>query len=64
MGPEVCASRFKTQLAHPRHARREPFENVVRRLGLADVRAFGLAWDDCEQLLARLGYKAKVEVSA
>ncbi|HYR58691.1 MAG TPA: hypothetical protein VEO95_08685 [Chthoniobacteraceae bacterium] len=37
---------------------------VVARLGLADVRAFGLAWEDCEELLRKLGYTARVEVSA
>ena len=35
---------------------------VVARLGVADVRAFGLTWDDCEQLLAQLGYAARVEI--
>ena len=25
-----------------------PLRNVIGRLGLADVRAFGLTWDDCE----------------
>ena len=29
--------------------------DVIARLGVADVRTFGLAWEDCEQLLARLG---------
>jgi len=37
---------------------------VVARIGVADVRAFGLAWDDCEALLRRLGYSARVEVVA
>ncbi len=37
---------------------------VVSRLGLADVRAFGLTWDDCEELLERLGYRARVEIVA
>lgn len=37
---------------------------VIGRLGVADVRAFGLAWEDCEALLARLGYKARVEIVA
>jgi hypothetical protein len=37
---------------------------VVSRLGVADVRAFGLTWEDCEQLLARLGYRARVEIVA
>ena len=37
---------------------------VIARLGLADVRAFGLTWDDCEQFLRQLGYAAHVEVAA
>jgi hypothetical protein len=37
---------------------------VVARLGVADVRAFGLAWEDCEQLLHRLGFSPRVEVVA
>jgi len=37
---------------------------VVSRLGLADVRAFGLAWEDCEQLLRQLGYAARVDIVA
>ena len=36
--------------------------SVVSRLGLADVRAFGLTWEDCEQLLGELGYAARVDV--
>lgn len=36
--------------------------NAVARLGVADVRAFGLTWDDCESLLRSLGYDARVEV--
>jgi cobyrinic acid a,c-diamide synthase len=38
--------------------------DVVARLGVADVRAFGLTWDDCEELLGRLGYKARIEIIA
>ena len=37
---------------------------VVSRLGVADVRAFGLAWEDCEQLLRQLGYAARVDIVA
>jgi hypothetical protein len=37
---------------------------VIARLGVADVRAFGLAWDDCEQLLHQLGFSPRVEVVA
>jgi hypothetical protein len=42
----------------------ERIRDVVARLGLADVRAFGLTWEDCEQFLARLGYSAHVEIVA
>jgi cobyrinic acid a,c-diamide synthase len=37
---------------------------VIARLGVADVRAFGLAWEDCEELLRRLGFSPRVEVVA
>ncbi|HVU38288.1 MAG TPA: hypothetical protein VHC95_08135 [Opitutales bacterium] len=37
---------------------------VVARLGVADVRAFGLAWEDCEKLLRQLGYAAKINIVA
>ncbi|MGA3181623.1 MAG: hypothetical protein ABSF38_14875 [Verrucomicrobiota bacterium] len=37
---------------------------VVARLGVADVRAFGLAWEDCEELLRKLGFASRVEVVA
>ena len=37
--------------------------DVISRLGLADVRAFGLTWEDCEDFLARLGYKVNVTVA-
>ena len=38
--------------------------DVVARLGVADVRAFGLTWEDCEQILGRLGYAARVNIVA
>ena len=38
--------------------------NVIARLGVADVRAFGLAWEDCEELLHKLGFAPRVEVVA
>ena len=37
---------------------------VAARLGLADVRAFGLCWDDCEALLRELGFAARIELVA
>ncbi len=42
----------------------ETMRDIVSRLGLADVRAFGLTWEDCEAFLTRLGYQVRVEVSA
>ena len=35
---------------------------VIGRLGVADVRAFGLTWEDCEQLLRRLGFSTRIEI--
>jgi hypothetical protein len=45
------------------------FENprlleIVARLGLADVRAFGLAWEDFQEILQALGLSAKVDLVA
>ncbi len=37
---------------------------VVPRLGVADVRAFGLEWTDCVQMLRQLGYRARIDVVA
>ncbi len=37
---------------------------IVARLGRADVRAFGLTWEECGQLLHQLGYKPHVELTA
>jgi hypothetical protein len=36
---------------------------VIARLGVADVRAFGLTWDDCEEALRQLGYSARVDIA-
>ena len=37
---------------------------VLGRIGLADVRSFGLSWDECDDMLHRLGFAAKVDVVA
>ena len=42
----------------------ERIRDVVARLGVADVRAFGLTWEDCEQFLQSLGYSARIEIVA
>ena len=33
---------------------------ILGRLGLADVKEFGLSWDDCYNYLSQLGYQVKV----
>ena len=40
----------------------DTIRDITSRLGLADVRDFGLTWEDCEGFLSRLGYKTKVDV--
>jgi len=42
----------------------EALRTVVSRLGVADVKAFGLTWEDCEQLLKQIGYSAHVDIVA
>ncbi len=36
--------------------------HVVSRLGVADVRAFGLTWEECREFLRRLGFDVRVEI--
>jgi cobyrinic acid a,c-diamide synthase len=43
-------------------AEMDALRTVVSRLGVADVRAFGLTWEDCQELLEQLGYSARVEI--
>jgi hypothetical protein len=38
--------------------------SALSRLGVADVRAFGLTWEDCEELLGQLGFSARVSIMA
>ena len=42
----------------------DAIRDAVARLGLADVQAFGLAWEDCAIILKQLGYDARVEIVA
>lgn len=41
----------------------ELIRDILARIGLADVREFGLTWDDCYDYLHRLGYDIKVKLS-
>lgn len=40
----------------------QKIRNIIAKIGLADVKAFGLTWDDCEDFLNHLGYRARVEI--
>lgn len=42
----------------------ETINNVVGRLGLADVRAFGLTWEVCEDMLKELGFSVQLTITA
>ena len=37
--------------------------DIISRVGLADVKEFGLTWEDCEHYLSQLGYQVRVDVS-
>lgn len=43
-------------------------EKILRRIlgqiGVADVKQFGLTWEDCEKMMKELGYKIKVDATA
>jgi hypothetical protein len=36
--------------------------DILARIGLADVREFGLSWDDCYNFLSELGYSVQVKM--
>ena len=40
----------------------ETVGDMTSGIGLADLREFGLTWEDCEGYLARLGYRVKVDI--
>lgn len=40
----------------------ETVRDIVARLGLGDVEAFGLTWEELKDMLSRLGYHTRVEV--
>jgi hypothetical protein len=39
----------------------EIVRDILARLGLADVKAFGLFWEDCNEIMQKLGYVLKVD---
>ena len=38
----------------------ETIRDIISKLGLADVKAFGLTWEDSDSFLQRLGYQAQI----
>lgn len=40
----------------------ETIRDIISRLGLADVKAFGISWEDFENFLLRLGYKVDIKI--
>ena len=40
----------------------ETLRDIVSRLGLADVREFGLAWEDCKEFLRSFGKRVNLAV--
>jgi hypothetical protein len=39
----------------------EVVRDILARLGLADVKAFGLFWEECDDIMRRLGYILKID---
>ena len=40
----------------------ELIKEILSHLGVADVKEFGLSWDECSDYLSRSGYRVKVSV--
>jgi len=40
----------------------ELIRDILAQLGLADVKEFGLLWEDCREYLHHLGHTAKVSI--
>jgi hypothetical protein len=40
----------------------ELIRDILARIGFANVREFGLTWDDCYNYLHKLGYNVRVEL--
>ncbi len=53
----LVASSYEDDSAHT-------IRNTLAQLGLADVKAFGLEWKDCEAIMETLGFKLEVNALA
>jgi hypothetical protein len=36
-------------------------KEIISKIALADVKHFGLSWEDCEKFIKQLGFKVKLE---
>ena len=52
----IMKSNFKSKEA-------KPLREVLGKIGVADVKMFGLSWEECEKLMRQLGYKLKIQAS-
>jgi ABC-type enterochelin transport system ATPase subunit len=39
----------------------EIIRDILAKLGLADVKAFGLLWEDCDDIMRKLGYTLRID---
>jgi hypothetical protein len=39
----------------------EVIRDILAQLGLADVKTFGLYWEDCNNMMKKLGYTLKID---
>jgi ABC-type enterochelin transport system ATPase subunit len=39
----------------------DTIRDILARLGLADVKTFGLYWEDCDDMMKKLGYNLKID---
>jgi len=40
----------------------EILRDIAGRLGIADVKTFGITWEECERCINQLGYSVKIQV--
>ena len=50
--------------AHYKDDNFHTIRDVLAHIGMADVKAFGLEWKDCEAIMEKLGFKLEVNALA
>lgn len=56
----------ETEMMHAdfQEGNEKKIRNILGKIGLADVKEFGLNWEDCELIMHDLGYKIRVDATA